>query len=66
MTRHGAPDVSGTICWQQLVNLDHAKTTLSEVSMPKQHSVVSLEMPSEEESNTMLGWEIHLEFRGIP
>jgi hypothetical protein len=52
-TRHGAPDVSGTICWQQLANLDCAKMVLSKVSMPKQHSVVSLETPSEEESHTM-------------
>jgi hypothetical protein len=43
--RHCAPDVSGTICWQQLANL--------EVSMPKQHRVISLEIPSEEESHTM-------------
>ncbi len=28
LTRHGAPDVSGTICWQQLANLDRAKTFL--------------------------------------
>jgi hypothetical protein len=27
--------------------------TLSEVSMPKQHSIISLEMPSDEESHTM-------------
>jgi hypothetical protein len=53
-TRHGAPDVSGTICWQQLANLDCGKTTLSEASMPKQHSVMYLETPSDEEShNTM-------------
>jgi hypothetical protein len=45
---HGAPNVSGTICWQQLANLDHAKTVLSKVSMPKQHSIVSLETPSDE------------------
>jgi hypothetical protein len=37
MMRHGAPDVSGTIC---------EKMTLSKVSMPKQHSIISLEMPS--------------------
>ncbi len=53
MTRHGAPDVSSTICWQQLANLDHAKTTLSKVSTPKQYSIISSETPSEEESHTM-------------
>jgi hypothetical protein len=52
-TLHGTPDVSGTICWQQLANLDCAKTVLSKVAMPKQHGVTSLEMPSEEESHTM-------------
>ncbi len=53
MTRHGAPDVSGTICWQQLANLDHAKTVLSKVSMPNQHSIMYLETPSDEKSHTM-------------
>jgi hypothetical protein len=52
-TRHSAPDVSGTICWQQLANLDRAKTVLSKVSMPKHHSVISSETPSDEESHTM-------------
>jgi hypothetical protein len=49
-TRHGAPDVSGTVFWQQL---DCATTVLFKVSVPKQHSVISLEMPSEEEAHTM-------------
>jgi hypothetical protein len=53
MTRHGAPDVSGTICWQQLANLDHAKTVLSKVSMPNQHSVMYSETLSDEEPHTM-------------
>ncbi len=53
-TYHSAPDVSGTICWQQLANLDRVTTVLSEVSMPKQHSIVCLETPSEEESHTMI------------
>jgi hypothetical protein len=50
---HIASEVSGTICWQQLANLDCAKMTLVEMSMPKQHSIISLEMPSDEESHTM-------------
>jgi hypothetical protein len=41
-TRHGAPDVSGTICWHKLANLDRAKTALSKVSVPNQHSVMYL------------------------
>ncbi len=53
MTRHGAPDISGTICWQQLANLDHAKTILSKVSMPNQHSVMYSAMPSDEEPQTI-------------
>ncbi len=52
-TRHGAPDVSGTICWQQLANLDRAKTVLSKVSMPNQHSIMYLETPSDEEPHIM-------------
>jgi hypothetical protein len=50
---HSAPDVSGTICWQQLANFDHAKTVLSKVSMPNQHSILYSEMPSDEEPHTM-------------
>jgi hypothetical protein len=53
MTRHGAPDVSGTICWQQWANLDCAKTVLSKVSVPNQPSVMFLELPSDEEPHTM-------------
>jgi hypothetical protein len=52
-TCHGAPDVSGTICWQKLANLDHVKTVLSKVSVPNQHSVMYLETPSDEEPHTM-------------
>ncbi len=51
--RHSAPDVSGTICGQQLANLDCAKTVLSKVSMPNQHSVMYSEMLSDEEPHTM-------------
>jgi hypothetical protein len=50
---HGAPDVSDTICWQQLANLDCAKMTLSKVSTALQHSAISLETPSDEEPHTM-------------
>ncbi len=50
---HGAPDVSSTICWQQLANLDCAKTVLYDVSMPNQHSIMYLETPSDEEPHTM-------------
>jgi hypothetical protein len=40
-TCHGGPDVSGTICWQQLARLDRATTILSEVSAPRiQRSVM--------------------------
>jgi hypothetical protein len=46
-TRHGGPDVSGTICWQQLAGLDRASMILSEVSAPIQRSVMYQETPSE-------------------
>ncbi len=39
-TRHGGPDVSDTISWQQLAGLDRATTILSEVSAPIQHGVM--------------------------
>jgi hypothetical protein len=52
-THHGAPDVSGTICWQQLANLDRAKMALSKVSVSNQHSIMYLETPSAEEPHTM-------------
>jgi hypothetical protein len=46
-TRHGGPDVSGTICWQQLAGLDRVNAILSEVSAPTPHSVMYPETPSE-------------------
>ncbi len=52
-THHGTSDVSGTICWQQLANLDRAKTAISKVSVPNQHSIMYLETPSAEEPYTM-------------
>jgi hypothetical protein len=47
-TRHGGPDVSGTICWQQLSALDQATIILSEVSAPIQRSVMSPGTPSKD------------------
>jgi hypothetical protein len=46
-TRHGGPDVSGTICWQQLAGLDRATTILLKMSTPTPHSVMYPETPSE-------------------
>jgi len=46
-TRHGGPDVSGTISWQQLAGLDRATTILSEVSAPIQHGLMYPESLSE-------------------
>ncbi len=46
-TRHGRPDVSGTICWQQLAGLDWPTAILLEVSTPTPHSVKYPETPSE-------------------
>jgi hypothetical protein len=47
-TRHSGPDVSGTICWQQLVGLDRVTTILSKVSAPIQRSVMYQETPSDD------------------
>jgi hypothetical protein len=47
MTRHGGPDVSGTICWQQLAGLSRASQTLQELVQPTQCNAVSNETPSE-------------------
>jgi hypothetical protein len=51
--RHSAPDVSGTIFWQQLANLDCAKTVLSNVSVPNHHSIMYSEKPTAEEPHTL-------------
>jgi hypothetical protein len=45
---HGGPDVSGTICWQQLAGLDQATIILSEISAPTQRSVMYPGAPSED------------------
>ncbi len=45
--RHRGPDVSGTICWQQLAGLSHASQTLQELVQPTQRNAVSNETPSE-------------------
>jgi len=47
-TRHGGPDLSGTICWQQLAEIDCGTAILSEVSTPTQRSIMYLETASEE------------------
>jgi hypothetical protein len=47
-THHGGPDVSGTICWQQLAELDQATTILSKAPAPIQRSVMYPETPSED------------------
>jgi hypothetical protein len=47
-TRHGRPDVSGAICWQQLAGLDQATIILSEISAPTQHSIMYPGTPSED------------------
>jgi hypothetical protein len=47
MTRHGRPDVSGTICWQQLAGLSCTDQILSEFVQPTQSSTVQNEMLSE-------------------
>ena len=50
-TRLGGPDVSGTICWQQLAGLDQATTILSKVSAPIQRSVMCPETQSKDSAS---------------
>ncbi len=40
MTRHGGPDISSTICWQQLAGLMHASQFLSNLIAPTQPNTV--------------------------
>jgi hypothetical protein len=44
---HGGPDVSNTICWQQLAGLSCAAQILSDLACPKQSSMVSQTIPLE-------------------
>jgi hypothetical protein len=46
-TRHGGPDVSGTISWQQIAGLDRLSMILSEMSAPIQHIIMYPELLSE-------------------
>ena len=41
-TSHGGPDVSGTICWQQLARLDPATIIFSKMSAPTLCSLMSV------------------------
>jgi hypothetical protein len=45
--RHGGPDISGTICWQQLAGLSHTDQILLEFVQPTQSSTVQNETLSE-------------------
>jgi hypothetical protein len=47
MTRHGGPDVSNTICWQQLAGLSCAAQLLSDLARPMQFSTVLQTIPLE-------------------
>ena len=44
-TRHGRPDVSNTICWQQLAGFSCAAQILSDLEWPTQSSMVSQTIP---------------------
>jgi hypothetical protein len=46
-SRHGRPDVSDTICWQQLAGLSCAAQILSDLALPMQSSTVSRTIPLE-------------------
>jgi hypothetical protein len=47
MTHHGGPDVSNTICWQQLAGLSCPAQILSDLTRPMQFSTVSQTIPLE-------------------
>jgi hypothetical protein len=46
-TRHGGPDVSGTICWQQLSGLTQMNQILSDIARPTGRTTTSNEMLSD-------------------
>ncbi len=46
-THHGGPDVSGTICWQQLAGLTQMNQSLSDIARPTGHTTTSNEMLSD-------------------
>ena len=46
-TRHGGPDVSGTICWQQLAGFSRTDQILPEFVQPPPSSIVQNETPSD-------------------
>ena len=47
-TRHGGPDVSGTICWQQLAAFSCTDQISPEFEQPPPSSIVQNETPSDE------------------
>jgi hypothetical protein len=67
-TRHGGPDVSGTICWQQLAGLMQTNQILSNIARPTGRTTTSNEMlsdmplvthvPSEEFSVTEIDYNL--------
>jgi hypothetical protein len=46
-THHGGPDVSDTICWQQLAGLYCVAQILSDLARPMQSTMVSQTIPLE-------------------
>ncbi len=46
-TRHGGPDVSGTICWQQLAGLTQTNHIISDIARPTGLTTTSNEMLSD-------------------
>jgi hypothetical protein len=53
MTHHGRPDVSNTICWQQLAGLSCVAQILSDLARPMQSCTVSQTIPLENRSNDL-------------
>ena len=57
-TRHGGPDVSVTICWQQLAGLSCAAQILSDLAPPTQSSMVSQTIPLENRTDDMVDFSM--------
>jgi hypothetical protein len=58
-TRHGGPDVSDTICWQQLAGLSHVAQIASDLARPMQSSMLSRTIPLENRPDNLDDFSMH-------
>ncbi len=61
MTRHGRPDVSDTICWQQLAQLSCMAQIISNFAWPTHSSMVSQAIPLENRPSTLNDFSVSQE-----